>query len=163
MDKHKVILDVTPLTSVRTTQNDKIFFRIPREKLRPAGLKRLIRIEKYNNYKVELLAESKRKRFNFPPEGLCIKFFIPVPKSWTNKKKKLFHGKLHQSKPDLKNLLSAFEDGLLGEDKYIAHYGSMEKRWVNFESGWIELTITPPTEELITPPPKEQHYEKPCM
>ena len=44
----KVILNITPQTHVRATQGDSIFFRIPREKLRPAGLSRLMRLEKYN-------------------------------------------------------------------------------------------------------------------
>ena len=47
----KVILNITPQTHVRATQGDSIFFRIPREKLRPAGLSRLLRLEKYNKYK----------------------------------------------------------------------------------------------------------------
>lgn len=151
----KIILNVTPATHVRTTQNDKWFFRIPREKLREAGLKRLERIEKYNNYKIELLAEAKRKNFDFPPQGACITFYIPVPKSWSKKKKKQYHGKIHQSTPDLSNLLKAAEDALLLEDKYIGHYGELCKRWVDFESGWIEITIKEPTEQLINPPPKQ--------
>lgn len=151
----KIILDITPETFVRATSNDKIFFRIPREKLNPPGLKRLLRLEKYNNYKINLLAECKRKQFRLPPQGATICFFIPVPpKSWSQKKKTLHHGKLHQSKPDLSNLLKAFEDAICSEDKYIAHYGGLSKRWVDFPTGWIEITITEPTEELIVPPVK---------
>jgi hypothetical protein len=37
----KVILNITPQTHVRATQGDSIFFRIPRDKLRPAGLKQV--------------------------------------------------------------------------------------------------------------------------
>ena len=59
--KQKVILNITPQTHVRATQGDSIFFRIPREKLRPSGLSRLLRLEKYNQYKVDLLAEAKSK------------------------------------------------------------------------------------------------------
>ena len=58
----KVILNITPQTHVRATQGDSIFFRIPREKLRPAGLSRLLRLEKYNKYKVDLCAEAKAKQ-----------------------------------------------------------------------------------------------------
>ena len=87
----KVILNITPQTHVRATQGDSIFFRIPREKLRPAGLSRLLRLEKYNKYKVDLLAEAKAKQFILPPVGASITFFIPVPPSWSKKKKKLHH------------------------------------------------------------------------
>jgi Holliday junction resolvase RusA-like endonuclease len=141
----KIILNITPITHVRTTQGDRIFFRIPREKLRPSGLKRLIRIEKYNNYKLSLLSEAKSKGFKMPHQGASIKFFIPVPKSWSKKKKKQYHKQLHQSRPDLDNLLKAMTDSLCEEDKYIAHYGELAKYWVDFDIGWIEVTIQPPS------------------
>jgi Holliday junction resolvase RusA-like endonuclease len=150
----KTILAITPQTHVRATQGDKVFFRIPREQLRPAGLKRLLRLERYNQYKVDLLAEAKRNRFVFPPEGAALTFFIPVPRSWSKKKKRAHHGKLHQAKPDLDNLLKAMLDALIVEDKYICHYGELAKRWVDFEEGWIEVRQIPPSEVLIEPPPK---------
>lgn len=152
--KNKFTLCVTPQTHVRATQRDSVFFRIPREKLRPEGLKRLLRLEKYNQYKVELLAESRRVRFSLPPEGASVIFFVPVPKSWSKKKKKQYHGKLHQAKPDLSNLLKAFEDAICTEDKYIAHYAGLSKRWVDFETGWIDIVVSEPTEVLIVPPRK---------
>jgi Holliday junction resolvase RusA-like endonuclease len=155
----KYLLNITPQTHVRATQGDKVFFRIPRENLRPAGLKRLKRLERYNQYKVDILTAAKQKCFTLPPEGAHVTFFVPCPKSWTKKKRKSFHGKLHQSKPDLKNFLTAFEDGLCSEDKYVAHYGEICKRWVDFEVGWIEITIAPPTEPLIEPPQIENHYK----
>ena len=149
----KIILNITPQTHVRVNSGDKIFFRIPKDQLRPEGLKRRLRLERYNEYKLCLSAECKRKQFRLPPQGATICFFIPVPqKAWSKKKKKQHHGKLHQSKPDLSNLLKAFEDAICSEDKYIAHYGGLSKRWVDFPNGWIEITITEPTEELIMPP-----------
>jgi Holliday junction resolvase RusA-like endonuclease len=138
----KVVLNITPSTNVRTTQNDRVFFRIPRNKLRPAGLKRLLRIEKYNNYKVELLTEAKKKRFEIPPAGLSVTFFIPCPRSWTDKKKREHHGRLHQSRPDVDNLGKGFFDALIAEDKYIANI-TFTKRWVDFPEGWIECQIFP--------------------
>lgn len=151
----KIILNITPQTFVRTTTGDRWFFRIPRENLRPAGLKRLMRIERYNDYKISLSAEAKRKKFTMPPSGAAIVFYIPVPRSWSKKKKKAYHGMLHQSTPDLDNCLKAFLDSLLSEDKYIASY-STAKRWVDFDEGWIEITINDePNQILIMPPAKE--------
>lgn len=143
----KIIFNVTPQTHVRATQGDRVFFRIPRERLRPSGLKRLQRLERYNEYKIAILSEAKRLNFSIPAQGTCITFFLPCPKTWSNKKKKLHHFKLHQSKPDLDNLTKAFLDSLLAEDKAVAHYGELQKRWVNFPLGWIEVTITKPTED----------------
>ena len=59
----KVVLFITPQTHVRATRGDSVFFRIPREKLWPRGLERLKRLEKYNEYKVDLLTEAKKARF----------------------------------------------------------------------------------------------------
>jgi Holliday junction resolvase RusA-like endonuclease len=151
----KVLLNITPQTWVRVTQRDKIFFRIPFDKLYPSGQKRKLRIERYNNYKTDLRALALEKHFEIPAQGCGISFFIPCPPSWSKKKKLLHHGKLHQVKPDLKNCLQAFEDALCIEDKYIAHYSHLSKRWVDFLVGWIELTISEPSFEAIEPPPIE--------
>jgi len=150
----KIILNITPQTHVRATQGDSIFFRIPREKLRPPGLKRLLRLEKYNQYKINLLAEAKQKRFVLPPVGASITFFIPVPPSWSLKKKKQHHGRFHQSKPDIDNLMKAFLDSLMKEDKEIAHL-EVQKRWVDFDIGWIEVSSKDYEEVLDLPLPKE--------
>lgn len=141
----KIVLNITPCTHVRSTQGDRIFFRISREKLRPAGLARLKRLEKYNDYKASLLTIAKHNKVSFPEQGLEINFYLPVPKTWSKWKKNNSHLKLHNSKPDLSNLLKAAEDALLKEDKYIAHYAGLSKRWVNQEHGYIELIYHSPS------------------
>jgi Holliday junction resolvase RusA-like endonuclease len=140
----KVVFDITPQTNVRATQGDRVFFRIPREKLRPDGLKRLLRLEKYNDYKVSILALAKQKRFILPEQGVHIIFYFPVPKSWAKYKKEEMHMKLHQSKPDIDNCIKAVFDSLMSEDKYIADFRAT-KRWVNQDNGWIEFIIDIPT------------------
>lgn len=148
----KFILKVTPETWVRVTQNDKIFFRIPEDKLYPASLHRKKRIQKYNDYKVSIAAEAKRIGFVLPEIGAGIIFCLPMPKKWSKKKKNLSHGFFHDKRPDLKNLLSAFEDALMAEDKGIAYYTHLGKRWVNAETGWIEVTVTDPLRIQLSPP-----------
>ena len=135
----KTIFDITPQTHVRVTQGDSILFRIPRHKLRPSGLKRLERIERYNQYKDDLNAVALQKRFIMPSQGLSIHFFIPMPKSWCKWQKEVMHLKLHQGKPDIDNLTKAFFDSLLKEDKNIGHLAEVSKQWVDAKSGWIEL------------------------
>ena len=149
---NKVIFNITPQTHVRATQGDRVFFRIPRELLRPPGLKRLKRLERYNEYKLSLAALAKDRHFSFPEQGACITFFIPVPRTWSKKKKKLYHGTLHQSKPDLDNLLKAMTDALLFEDKVVAHYGELCKVWVDLNFGWIEVRESRPSDLYIVPP-----------
>jgi len=140
----KIILNITPQTYVRATQNDRIFFRIPRDKLRPASLKRLERLEQYNKYKIAILALAKQQHFMLPEQGAEIIFYIPVSKSWKKYQKEAAHMKLHRNKPDLSNLLKALEDGLMTEDKGIAHYAGLAKIWVNEPVGRIEINISAP-------------------
>lgn len=146
------LIPITPQTHVRTTQGDKIYFRIPRDKLRPAGLARLKRIERYNQYKIDLLAYCKARRFSLPVQGLCITFYIPMPKTWSKKKRNQYHGTLHQSKPDIDNLTKAVLDSMTTEDKYIAHFGGICKRWVDSERGWIEFEVREPEFKAINIP-----------
>jgi Holliday junction resolvase RusA-like endonuclease len=138
--RKKVIFEITPETHVRATQGDRIFFRIPREKLYPSGLKRLLRLEKYNNYKIALKGIANQKKFAVPEQGGHITFYIPVPKTWKEYKKKEMHMKLHQSKPDWDNLAKAFFDAMLSEDKEVADV-RVTKRWVNSSEGWIEFNF----------------------
>lgn len=151
MVKNKVILNITPETNVRATQGDKVFFRIPREKLFKSGLARLKRLEKYNEYKINLRAEARRKKFELPEQGAFIKFFIPMPKTWRRFKRDTMHFKLHKSKPDIDNLCKAFFDGLFTEDKNISHFEAA-KFWVDFPIGWIEVTINEPKFESMDVP-----------
>jgi Holliday junction resolvase RusA-like endonuclease len=136
--RKKVIFEIDPQTHVRATQGDRILFRIPRVKLRPASLKRLERLERYNDYKVDLRLLAQAKGFNPPEQGGHLIFYIPVPKSWKEYKKHEMHMKLHQSTPDWDNLSKAFFDSILDEDKYIADV-RVTKRWINNEHGRIEF------------------------
>jgi len=135
---------ISPQTHVRSTQGDRIYFRIPRDKLRPAGLKRLLRLERYNKYKIDLSATAKSIRFCPPEQGGHLTFYIPVPKTWKKYKKEQFHLQLHQSTPDWDNLAKAFFDSLLSEDKQIADIW-VTKKWVNQDTGWIEVEVDLPT------------------
>lgn len=136
--RKKVTFEINPQTHVRATQGDRILFRIPRNRLRPASLKRLERLEKYNDYKISLYSLSKTKGFVPPEQGGHLIFYIPVPKSWKEYKKNDMHMKLHQSTPDWDNLSKAFFDSILDEDKYVADV-RVTKRWVNNENGWIDF------------------------
>lgn len=146
---------MTPQSPIRATQGDRIFFRIPREKLRATGLRRLERLERYNNYKIELLAEAKRKKFTLPPSGLHITFYFPCPRTWSKKKKALHHGLLMQSRPDIDNLIKGFFDSMVSEDKFVATISAC-KRWADYETGWMEISLSEePMQVLVLPPAKE--------
>ena len=103
-----------------------------------------------------LSEEAKRNHFILPDIGAGIMFYIPVPPSWSKKKKRLHHGIFHGSRPDLKNMLTCIEDALRPEDKSIAYYSYLGKRWVNAETGWIEIIITDPKQIFLQPPSIEE-------
>lgn len=139
----KYRFDITPVSAIRTVQGDRVFFKIPRDKLRKPGLQRLQRIERYNNYKVSLLALAKQLRFIPSEQGMHITFYMPVPASWRESKKRKMHMMLHQIRPDWDNLAKGFFDGLLSEDNKICDV-RVTKKWVNQERGYIEVIINMP-------------------
>jgi Holliday junction resolvase RusA-like endonuclease len=136
-------LDITPQTHVRATVGDRILFKIGKANLRPAGLKRLLRLERYNEYKVSLSAEAKRVRLTIPEQGIHLLFYIPVPPSWRKWQKEKFHMRLHSSTPDWDNLAKAFFDSIMTEDKQVADV-RVTKYWVNQDRGWIDVVLNLP-------------------
>ncbi|MHA1483222.1 MAG: RusA family crossover junction endodeoxyribonuclease [Candidatus Heimdallarchaeaceae archaeon] len=58
-----------------------------------------------------------------------ITFILPMPNSWSDKKKLEMEGAPHQQKPDLSNLLKSLEDCVYEDDSAIWHYGSLSKIW----------------------------------
>lgn len=54
-----------------------------------------------------------------PPADSHITYIIPMPKSWSQKKRALMDGKPHQQKPDVDNLTKALLDALFDDDSHI--------------------------------------------
>ncbi len=57
-------------------------------------------------------------------------FTLPMPKSWSNKKKAGMNGKPHQQKPDIDNICKALLDPLLKDDSGV-HQLIVSKIWGN--------------------------------
>lgn len=102
-----------------------------------------MRLERYNEYKLNIAAEAKRQRFKMPEQGTHITFYFPVPKSWPKYKKAAKHLMLHDDVPDVDNCGKAIMDSLMAEDKKIADI-HLTKKWVNAESGYIEIRLNLP-------------------
>lgn len=62
------------------------------------------------------------------PVPYKITFFLPMPKSWPEKKKREMAGKPHMQKPDKDNLEKALLDALYEDDAHVWS-GWVEKRW----------------------------------
>lgn len=119
----KVIqLDVNPVAKPRMTQRD-------RWKKRNCVLK-------YHAFKDEL--RLKLRGFDLPAYGYHLLFVIPMPKSWSQKKRRENNLQPHMPRPDRDNLEKAFLDAILEEDSGIWD-GRITKVWG--ERGLIVIGI----------------------
>mgnify|MGYP003645133479 FL=1 len=109
-----ILLPITPVPKPRMTISD-------RWKKRPIVIK-------YRKYCDALRAETEKQKYQIT-NPLSVVFVIPMPKSWSKKKKNFMDSKPHTSRPDLDNLIKAFQDALAEEDSHIHTYGKMHKMW----------------------------------
>jgi Holliday junction resolvase RusA-like endonuclease len=110
----EVKFDVVPMGKPRMTQSDKW-------KKRPAT-------DRYWELKNKLKQIAKDNDFVIPDSNYHMIFNIPMPDSWSKKKKIEFNEKPHKQKPDKDNLEKAVLDSLCEEDSYIWD-GRVSKYW----------------------------------
>ena len=89
---------ITPMAKPRMTRADKW-------KQRPAVLK-------YRAYKDEI----RLRQVSVPESGARIIFVIPMPASWSKKKRQSMNGMPHRQRPDIDNLHKGLLDALFTED-----------------------------------------------
>ena len=117
-----MILEVAPFAKPRMTQRDrwakrqivKDYFAF-RDTVKQE-IKRLLALQNNNDKKSW--------------EELDIGFFIPMPKSWSKKKKLSMAGTPHKQRPDLDNYIKGLLDALLEEDCKVWRI-SARKIWVD--------------------------------
>ena len=108
----------------------------PRMVKSDAWKKRPIVVE-YWKWKDELLLVAQQAGLNNLPEsGAHITFWIPMPKSWSKKRRNQMRGMPHKTKPDGDNLQKAIQDCLCKSDQHIWDF-RVTKRWA--EEGGIEI------------------------
>lgn len=94
---------ITPVAAPRMTRRDK--WLQPRRKC----------VQKYFDYR-DAIKEAKIK---VPCSGSHIIFKIPMPKSWTKKRKALMEHSPHQQTPDKDNLEKALLDSIFKDDSCV--------------------------------------------
>jgi Holliday junction resolvase RusA-like endonuclease len=112
-------IDIDPIPAPRMTQRD-IW------KKRPV-------VVKYHAYRdairYKLLSQGMKKL----PSAMGFTFHMPMPKSWTKKRKEYMNGRLHEQKPDLDNLIKAVKDGFTYgtpfDDSHVSCYVFAQKVW----------------------------------
>ena len=90
---------------------------------------------RYRAFRDELRIKVAQAGYE-PGDVLRVTFYLPMPASWSQRKRRLMEGQPHQQKPDTDNLLKGFCDALLADD---AHIWDMHarKRWA--VAGAIEI------------------------
>jgi Holliday junction resolvase RusA-like endonuclease len=116
MDNYEIVAELftDPMGKPRMTQRDKW-------KQRDVVLR-------YYAFKdaVNLYANSQNFKL---VNGLAYTYVIPMPKSWSKKKRAEFNGRPHQQKPDIDNLEKALFDSLLKDDSVIWYTKDRMKVW----------------------------------
>ncbi len=93
--------NVTPCPKPRQTRSDKW-------KKRPSVMRYRAFCDEVRAAGVELY-----------PCGLHITFIVPMPKSWSDRKKAEMDGQPHQQRPDVDNYLKSALDAVYGEDCHV--------------------------------------------
>lgn len=104
-------IPITPVSKPRMTKSDR--------------WKKRACTEKYWTYKNGLRALFSAAQL---PSNYHLIFVIPMPKSWSNRKRAEMAGKPHQSKPDKDNLEKGFLDALFDDDAAVWD-GRVTKFW----------------------------------
>ncbi len=86
-------------------------------------------VTRYWAYKDELNEKIKELDIKVQDE-LFLEFYMPMPKSWSKKKKIDFLNKPHQQKPDIDNLVKGVMDAIFKEDSHV-HTIYAKKIWSN--------------------------------
>ena len=108
-----ILLDITPVPKPRQTRADKW-------QKRPS-------VMRYRAFADEVrLKMPKGVDLNYSE----IKFYLPMPMSWSIKKKLEMLNQPHMQRPDIDNLAKAFFDALYEDDSHI-HTIGLVKRWGN--------------------------------
>ncbi len=122
---NQMIAVVNPTPKPRMTQRD-VWAK------RPCVLR-------YRSFCDQLRNHAEEQGFTLP-ERFAIRFWVPMPKSWSEARKHQMLHEPHQQKPDLSNLLKAVEDALLDEDERIYEVHAT-KRWAAVGAVEIEELI----------------------
>lgn len=98
---------------------------------------------KFWGFKDELILKCNKAGLKELPGCIeSLDFFIEMPKSWSEKKRREMDMKPHQVKPDIDNILKGVQDCLCKKDQHIYHIGRLSKTWAY--EGKIEIDLFEP-------------------
>lgn len=74
------------------------------------------------------------------PVSLQIRAYLPMPPSWSERKRQAFEGAVHRQKPDYDNIAKAVGDALFQDDSLIV-CGSCTKFWCREPEARTDVTV----------------------
>lgn len=83
---------------------------------------------RYRAYKDELRLKANLAKY-VPGDTLTVLFYLPMPPSWSAKKRQEMAFKPHQQKPDADNLVKGFLDTLLPDSDCHVYEIHARKQW----------------------------------
>lgn len=118
------LFDTIPMGAVRMTRSDKW----KTNPFHPDPLKRQRKeVAKYWEFKNSLILQATDMKFVLG-KHLDAVYLIPMPATWSEKKKAKMNGMPHEPRPDTDNITKAIKDTLRKEDSDI-WWEKAEKRW----------------------------------
>jgi Holliday junction resolvase RusA-like endonuclease len=118
------LFDIIPIGAPRMTQSDK--WKTNPDHIDPKKRQRKS-VTQYFAFKTLLQLQSKELNFELG-NVLDAVYLMPMPNSWSNKKKERMNGLPCEVKPDTDNITKAVKDTLRKNDSDI-WYEKAEKRW----------------------------------
>jgi hypothetical protein len=86
--------------------------KVKRLRSQPAYARTKTYLDKYFKYKDDLKVHGEKIGFIMPQDAFFMWFFMPMPKTWTKKKKAAMAFKMHKNHKDTDNLSKAIKDAL---------------------------------------------------
>jgi Holliday junction resolvase RusA-like endonuclease len=123
------LFDVIPMGAVRMTQSDK--WRTNPNHPDPNRRQRES-VRAYFKFKNELFDQAIEMKFELST-FLDAVYFMPMPQSWSDKKKETMVGMPCKVRPDTDNITKAVKDALKVEDGDV-WWEKAEKRWAYYGS-----------------------------
>lgn len=158
-------LMITPQTKVNISDNEKWMLspkitneylldvgkNVRRRQIEEGTVKKVIKETYFVNRKRYMMTyfDYKRKAKQlfdesglgeFPVSNAYFKFYLPMPKSWSARKKRLHSFEPHQQVPDASNLHKAIEDACSKKDRCNWDYRA-SKFWCDMSTGYIEIHV----------------------
>lgn len=111
--KPESVIDIpfTPVPKPRMTKRD-------RWKKRPI-------VERYYEFRDEVKSILRKTGFE-PSDALHLTFRVPMPKSWSKKKREKMLGKFHKQRPDIDNYIKGFLDAAFKEDSGVCEVHALK-------------------------------------